>query len=87
MASNHVHIVCISDIHNNNLTGKVPDGDILLHARDMTDNGTYDELSKALGWIRKLPRKLKLSIPGTRIFLPRRESIWIILTGYCDRKS
>jgi hypothetical protein len=41
MASNRVRIVCISDTHNDDLTGKVPDGDILLHAGDMTDNGTY----------------------------------------------
>jgi 3',5'-cyclic AMP phosphodiesterase CpdA len=67
MTNDRVRIVCVSDTHNDNLTDKVPDGDILLHAGDMTDDGTYDELEKALSWIRKLPHKLKLIIPGMKI--------------------
>jgi 3',5'-cyclic AMP phosphodiesterase CpdA len=59
-----VRIVCVSDTHNDDLTGHVPDGDILLHAGDMTDDGTYDELEKALKWIQRLPHKLKIIIPG-----------------------
>ena len=67
MANDRVRIVCVSDTHNDDLTGQVPDGDILLHAGDMTDDGTYDELEIALGWIRKLPHKLKLIIPGMKV--------------------
>ena len=67
MANDRVRIVCVSDTHNDDLTGQVPDGDIFLHAGDMTDDGTYDELEMALGWIRKLPHKLKLIIPGTKV--------------------
>jgi hypothetical protein len=33
----------------------------------MTDDGTYDELEKALNGIRKLPHKLKVIIPGMNI--------------------
>jgi 3',5'-cyclic AMP phosphodiesterase CpdA len=64
MASDRVRIVCVSDTHNDNLTGHVPDGDIFLHAGDMTDDGTFEEMETALHWIRKLPHKLKLIIPG-----------------------
>ena len=67
MTNDRVRIVCISDTHNDDLTGQVPDGDILLHAGDMTDGGTYDELEIALGWIRKLPHKFKLIIPGMKV--------------------
>lgn len=64
MATDRVRIVCVSDTHNDNPTDHVPDGDIFLHAGDMTDNGTYEEMKTALDWIRKLPHKLKLIIPG-----------------------
>jgi 3',5'-cyclic AMP phosphodiesterase CpdA len=69
MPGDHIiRIVCVSDTHNDDLTGQVPDGDIFLHAGDMTDDGTYDEMKKALDWIRKLPHKLKIIIPGTIFF-------------------
>jgi 3',5'-cyclic AMP phosphodiesterase CpdA len=56
--------------HNDDLTGHVPNGDVLVHAGDMTDDGTAEELEKALGWIRNLPHKLKVIIPGEMQFLP-----------------
>lgn len=64
MANDRLRIVCISDTHSDDLTGKIPDGDIFLHAGDMTDDGTYNEMEQALNWIGKLPHKLKLVIPG-----------------------
>lgn len=59
-----IRIVCTSDTHNDDLTGHVPAGDVFVHAGDMTDYGTTEELEKALSWIRKLPHKLKVIIPG-----------------------
>ena len=59
-----IRIVCTSDTHNDDLTGRVPDGDVFVHAGDMTDDGTPEELEKALSWIRKLPHELKVIIPG-----------------------
>jgi 3',5'-cyclic AMP phosphodiesterase CpdA len=72
-----IRIVCISDTHNDDLTGQVPAGDMLLHAGDMTDDGTHEELERALGWIRKLPHPIKVVIAGTNfhssVSLERRE--------------
>jgi len=62
--SRRIRIVCVSDTHNDDLTGHVPDGDVLVHAGDMTDDGTPEALTKALTWIRNLPHKLKIVIPG-----------------------
>ena len=62
-----IRIVCISDTHNDDLTGHIPDGDVLVHAGDMTDDGTLEELETSLRWIRKLPHKLKVVIPGAQV--------------------
>jgi hypothetical protein len=62
-----IRIVCVSDTHNDDLTGHVPAGDVFVHAGDMTDDGTQEELERALDWIRNLPHKLKVVIPGTGI--------------------
>jgi len=66
--SRRIRIVCVSDTHNDDPTIYIPNADILLHAGDMTDNGTPEELEKALNWIRKLPQKLKIIIPGALCF-------------------
>lgn len=62
--SRRIRIVCVSDTHNDDPTLYIPNADILLHAGDLTDNGTPEELEKALNWIRKLPQKRKIIIPG-----------------------
>lgn len=57
-----VKVVCISDTHC--LNPKVPDGDLLLHAGDMTNNGTFDEIQALLDWLKALPHKHKVVIAG-----------------------
>ncbi|KAG9254533.1 Metallo-dependent phosphatase-like protein [Emericellopsis atlantica] len=59
-----VRIVCISDTHNDDCTQSLPDGDLLVHAGDMTDDGTMEELRVAYEWIAALPHKIKLVIAG-----------------------
>ncbi|KAJ4362055.1 hypothetical protein N0V83_010997 [Neocucurbitaria cava] len=44
-------IVCISDTHNQ--TPKLPPGDVLIHAGDLTNQGSYDELKRAVEWLEK----------------------------------
>ncbi|EPS39567.1 hypothetical protein H072_6639 [Dactylellina haptotyla CBS 200.50] len=49
--------ICVADTHNlSPYQGgfKVPKGDVLIHAGDMTKQGTYGELKKTVGWINKL---------------------------------
>jgi 3',5'-cyclic AMP phosphodiesterase CpdA len=64
MAADLVRIVCISDTHNDDCTDHLPDGDILIHAGDMTDDGTADELQAAYDWISALPHKVKIIVAG-----------------------
>ncbi|KAL2268495.1 hypothetical protein VTJ83DRAFT_3341 [Remersonia thermophila] len=55
-------IVCISDTHNT--TVKLPKGDVLIHAGDLTNQGSYSELSKAIRWLEKVDYEAKIVIAG-----------------------
>lgn len=57
-----IRIVCISDTHN--MQPRIPDGDILLHAGDLTNNGTFEELQAQLHWLQSLPHPRKIVIAG-----------------------
>jgi len=57
-------IVCISDTHSK-YDFILPDGDILLHAGDLTSTGRYDELNYFLYWLKSLTKfRLKIIIAG-----------------------
>ena len=59
--------VCVSDTHNTSPeTGafKLPKGDVLIHAGDLTNQGSYTELRKALDWIEKADFEEKIVIAG-----------------------
>ncbi|CAP72972.1 uncharacterized protein PODANS_2_3960 [Podospora anserina S mat+] len=55
-------IVCISDTHNS--TVKLPKGDVLIHAGDLTNQGSYSELSKTVQWLEKVDFEVKIVIAG-----------------------
>ncbi|KAJ2905828.1 Metallo-dependent phosphatase [Zalerion maritima] len=57
-----ITVVCISDTHNT--TPDLPAGDILIHAGDLTENGTYDELVAQISWLDSQPHHHKLVIGG-----------------------
>jgi predicted phosphohydrolase len=67
-ATNILRIVCVSDTHNDNAAPKIPPGDILIHAGDMTDDGTIAELQTALSWISSLPHAVKVIVAGESSF-------------------
>jgi predicted phosphodiesterase len=67
-----VAIVCISDTHNTQTV--VPDGDILIHAGDLTQSGSFQELKDALHWLRALPHPIKMVIAGNHELLL--DSVW-----------
>ncbi|KAG7452859.1 Metallo-dependent phosphatase [Guyanagaster necrorhizus] len=54
--------VCISDTHSNEYP--LPDGDILLHAGDLTMWGTIRELHSAMNWLNSQPHPTKICIAG-----------------------
>ncbi|KAJ4304547.1 hypothetical protein N0V90_000073 [Kalmusia sp. IMI 367209] len=55
-------IVCISDTHNQ--TPKLPKGDVLIHAGDLTKQGSYSELKKTVDWLEKADFEAKIVIAG-----------------------
>ncbi|KAF4994792.1 hypothetical protein FDECE_12997 [Fusarium decemcellulare] len=60
--SQPITVVCVSDTHCTQ--PELPDGDVLLHAGDLTDKGTFEELQAQLGWLKTSPHKYKVVIGG-----------------------
>ncbi|PMD34467.1 Metallo-dependent phosphatase [Hyaloscypha variabilis F] len=58
--------VCVSDTHNSTPNGsfKLPKGDVLIHAGDMTNQGTFSELKKTIKWIEEADFEAKIVIAG-----------------------
>ncbi|KAL7922178.1 Metallo-dependent phosphatase-like protein [Trichoderma austrokoningii] len=55
-------IVCISDTHNCNV--KLPPGDVLIHAGDLTNMGSKSELSRAVKWLEEADFEAKIVVAG-----------------------
>ncbi|KAH8697829.1 putative phosphoesterase [Talaromyces proteolyticus] len=55
-------ICCISDTHNSKPS--LPDGDVLLHAGDLSQYGTFDEIQAQIKWLDLQPHKHKIVIAG-----------------------
>ncbi|KAJ4018566.1 hypothetical protein NW752_005685 [Fusarium irregulare] len=55
-------IVCISDTHNCQV--KLPKGDVLIHAGDLSNQGSHAELSKTVAWLEKQDFEAKIVIAG-----------------------
>ena len=62
-----VRTVCVSDTHNEQ--PRVPNGDILIHAGDLTVNGTFEELQLQLDWLNSLQHQHKIVIAGNHDLL------------------
>lgn len=71
MATRKTRIVCISDTHNQ--TPKLPAGDILIHAGDLTNQGSYSEVKKTVDWLEKTDFEAKIVVAG--MFTYARRSI------------
>lgn len=54
--------VCVSDTHNT--VPNLPKGDVLIHAGDLTNQGTYSELRKAVKWLEGSDFEEKIVIAG-----------------------
>ncbi|EPE02321.1 phosphoric ester [Ophiostoma piceae UAMH 11346] len=66
-AADAVSIVCISDTHNSQ--PHLPDGDVLVHAGDLTQSGTFEELEATLAWLRRQPHAVKIVVAGNHDLL------------------
>lgn len=59
-------IICISDTHNKYqmLDGRLPNGDILIHAGDLVSHGTVEEIQNFINWYSKQPHEYKIFVGG-----------------------
>ena len=61
-----IRIVCISDTHNHSPPSsfQLPKGDVLVHAGDLTNQGTSAEIEKAVAWLREVEFRWKVVVGG-----------------------
>lgn len=57
-------IVCVSDTHGFHDRTVVPDGDVLVHAGDLTRRGELDDVARFDAWLAGLPHRHKVVICG-----------------------
>jgi Icc-related predicted phosphoesterase len=62
--SQGLRIVAMADTHLQHDGLVVPDGDILVHAGDMLQHGSLDELARAADFLRALPHPIKIVVAG-----------------------
>jgi len=71
-------IVCISDTHGRQGALRVPDGDILIVAGDLTAYGKRSEYRRFNTWLEELPHKHKIVIAGNHdkalYYMPKESS-------------
>lgn len=63
-----MRIVALADTHGRHRQVRVPDGDILIFAGDITWNGSRKSLMDFADWANKLPHKYKIAIAGNHDF-------------------
>jgi Icc-related predicted phosphoesterase len=61
-------IVCVSDTHARHHLTVVPDGDVLVHAGDVTRHGALEDVEAFDAWLGKLPHRHKVVICGNHDF-------------------
>ncbi len=60
-----MRIVAVADTHTfQSDLGKLPDGDVFIHAGDMVRAGTLEEMEPVAAWIRDLPHRHKIVVAG-----------------------
>jgi Icc-related predicted phosphoesterase len=59
-----VRIIAMADTHSWHAELEVPDGDVLIHAGDLTRTGTLAQLEEVAAWLRGLPHREKIVIAG-----------------------
>ncbi|KAL2200450.1 Metallo-dependent phosphatase-like protein [Corynascus similis CBS 632.67] len=62
-----VSVICVSDTHNS--LPVLPDGDVLIHAGDLTQSGSLRELQEAVDWLRTQPHPIKIVVAGNHDLL------------------
>lgn len=58
-----IRVVCLSDTHDG-IVDNVPEGDLLIHAGDLTNSGTATAIQKQIDWLASLGHEHKVLIGG-----------------------
>ncbi|KAL8924204.1 MAG: hypothetical protein Q9208_004168 [Pyrenodesmia sp. 3 TL-2023] len=66
-STKRIDVVCISDTHGTQPS--IPPGDLLLHAGDLTQWGTFAEIQAQLDWLSAQPHEYKVLIAGNHDLL------------------
>lgn len=67
-----MRLVAMADTHGYHRDLVVPDGDVLVHAGDLTQRGTLAQLQEVADWLRSLPHRHKVVIAGNHDFALQR---------------
>ncbi|MDP5168789.1 MAG: metallophosphatase domain-containing protein [Bacteroidia bacterium] len=67
-----MRIVCISDTHGQHAQIELPEGDLLLHAGDISSSGEPWQVESFLSWFSAQPHPHKVFIAGNHDFLAER---------------
>lgn len=62
--------VCVSDTHGYTPSEggfKLPAGDVLIHAGDLTNQGSVAEIQRTIDWITKADFEVKIIVAGTSL--------------------
>ena len=57
-----IRVICISDTHCKKRA--IPNGDLLIHAGDLSNAGTVTEIQEQIDWLKSLPHSQKIVIAG-----------------------
>ncbi|MES2731039.1 MAG: metallophosphatase domain-containing protein [Bacteroidota bacterium] len=72
-----MEIVCISDTHGQHESLRLPKGDLLIHAGDISAHGKREEVEAFLRWFAGLPYQYKVFTGGNHdFFLERSPSVF-----------
>ncbi len=61
-------LICISDTHEKHARLYLPEGDVLIHAGDMSSRGFKSEIDAFMGWFTVQPHPYKILIAGNHDF-------------------
>ncbi|KAG1169846.1 hypothetical protein G6F70_008095 [Rhizopus microsporus] len=59
----YIRFICISDTHGKTKF-EIPDGDVLIHAGDITKHSRMTEFTETIEWLGSLPHKIKIITGG-----------------------
>ncbi len=68
-----MRLIFISDTHLKHGELRVPPGDILLHAGDLSGRGTLPEVARFMDWFGAMPHRHKVLIAGNHDFLAEQQ--------------